>query len=81
MGPTLDHLRHASVREAGAFFAEADPVEIVEAVRATSVLRFLRLATGNLSAVTGVLRGQLKVRGGKAKALQLSSVIDFPKAR
>jgi putative sterol carrier protein len=42
---------------------------------------FLRLATGHLSAVTGVLRGQLKVRGDKAKALQLSSVIDFPKAR
>jgi putative sterol carrier protein len=42
---------------------------------------FLRLATGHLSAVTGVLRGQLKVRGDKAKALQLSYVIDFPKAR
>jgi len=42
---------------------------------------FLRLATGHLSAVTGVLRGQLKVRGDKAKALQLSSMIDFPKAR
>ena len=42
---------------------------------------FLRLATGHLSAVTGVLRGQLKVKGDKAKALQLSSVIDFPKAR
>jgi putative sterol carrier protein len=42
---------------------------------------FLRLATGHLSAITGVLRGQLKVRGDRAKALQLSSVIDFPKAR
>ena len=42
---------------------------------------FLRLATGHLSAVTGVLRGQLKVRGDKAKALQLSSSIDFPRAR
>ena len=42
---------------------------------------FLRLATGHLGAVTGVLRGQLKVRGDKAKALQLSSVVDFPKAR
>ena len=42
---------------------------------------FLRLATGHLSAVTGVLRGQLKIRGDKAKALQLSTVIDFPKAR
>ena len=42
---------------------------------------FLRLATGHLSAVTGVLRGQLKVRGDKAKALQLSSAIDFPRSR
>ena len=42
---------------------------------------FLRLATGHLGAVSGVLRGQLKVRGDKAKALRLSSVIDFPKAR
>lgn len=42
---------------------------------------FLRLATGHLGAVTGVLRGQLRVRGDKAKALQLSSVVDFPKAR
>lgn len=41
---------------------------------------FLRLATGHLSAVTGVLRGQLKVRGEKAKALQLASVLDIPKA-
>ena len=41
---------------------------------------FLRLATGHLSAVTGVLRGQLKVRGDKAKALQLASVLDIPKA-
>ena len=42
---------------------------------------FLRLATGHLGAVGGVLRGQLKVRGDKAKALRLSSLIDFPQAR
>lgn len=41
---------------------------------------FLRLATGHLAAVKGVLRGQLKVRGEKAKALQLASVLDIPKA-
>lgn len=41
---------------------------------------FLRLATGHLSAITGVLRGQLKVKGDKAKALQLSSMIDIPSA-
>ncbi|MDP3893554.1 SCP2 sterol-binding domain-containing protein [Nocardioides sp.] len=42
---------------------------------------FLRLATGHLSPVTGVLRGQLKVRGDRAKALMLSSVINIPTAR
>ncbi|NYD41670.1 SCP2 sterol-binding domain-containing protein [Nocardioides panaciterrulae] len=40
---------------------------------------YLRLATGHLNPVTGVLKGQLKVRGDKAKALALSSVIDIPK--
>ncbi len=42
---------------------------------------YLRLATGHLNPVTGVLKGQLKVRGDKAKALQLSSVIDIPRPR
>ena len=42
---------------------------------------FLRLATGHLHPVFGVLRGQLKVRGDQVKALQLSSVIDIPQAR
>jgi putative sterol carrier protein len=42
---------------------------------------YLRLATGHLSPVMGVIKGQLKVRGDKAKALQLSSVIDIPHAR
>jgi len=41
---------------------------------------FLRLATGHLSAVSGVLRGQLKVRGDKGKALQLASVLAIPQA-
>ena len=39
---------------------------------------YLRLATGHLNPVAGVLKGQLKVRGDKAKALALSSVIDIP---
>ncbi|MBF4163194.1 SCP2 sterol-binding domain-containing protein [Nocardioides acrostichi] len=39
---------------------------------------FLRLVTGHLNPVTGVLRGQLKVRGEKAKALQLLSVMRIP---
>jgi alkyl sulfatase BDS1-like metallo-beta-lactamase superfamily hydrolase len=42
---------------------------------------YLRLATGHLSPVAGVLTGRLKVRGDKAKALQLSSIIDIPSAR
>jgi putative sterol carrier protein len=42
---------------------------------------YLRLATGHLSPVVGVLRGTLKVKGDKAKALQLSSIIDIPRPR
>ena len=42
---------------------------------------YLRLATGHLSPVMGVLKGQLKVRGDKGKALQLSSILDIPSAR
>jgi putative sterol carrier protein len=42
---------------------------------------YLRLATGHLNPVLGVLKGTLKVKGDKAKALQLSSIIDIPTAR
>jgi len=42
---------------------------------------YLRLATGHLNPVFGVLKGTLKVKGDKAKALQLSSIIDVPTAR
>jgi putative sterol carrier protein len=42
---------------------------------------YLRLATGHLNPVTGVLKGQLKVKGDRAKALQLSSVINIPRPR
>ena len=41
---------------------------------------FLRLATGHLSPVVGVIKGRLKVKGDKAKALKLASVIDIPSA-
>ncbi|HYG94605.1 MAG TPA: SCP2 sterol-binding domain-containing protein [Nocardioides sp.] len=41
---------------------------------------FLRLVTGHLSPVTGVLRGQLKVRGDKAAALRLAGAFDIPSA-
>lgn len=42
---------------------------------------FLRLATGHLNPVLGVLRGQLKVKGDPGKALALSGVIDIPRGR
>lgn len=42
---------------------------------------YLRLATGHLNPLTGVLKGQLKVKGDRSKALQLSSVIDIPQPR
>jgi putative sterol carrier protein len=42
---------------------------------------FLRLATGHLNPVAGVLKGQLKVKGDKAKALQLTSLLDIPSPR
>lgn len=41
---------------------------------------FLRLVTGHLSAVSGVLRGQLKVRGDKTAALRLNAAFDIPTA-
>jgi putative sterol carrier protein len=66
---------------AGTVTAGADEDAARDATVTCEAHDFLRLATGNLSAITGVLRGQLNVRGDKAKALQLSSVIDFPKAR
>lgn len=42
---------------------------------------YLRLATGHLNPVVGVLKGQLKVKGDRAKALLLSSVINIPRPR
>ncbi len=41
---------------------------------------YLRLATGHLNPLTGVLKGQLKVKGDRAKALKLASVIDIPES-
>ncbi|MEJ7775654.1 MAG: SCP2 sterol-binding domain-containing protein [Nocardioidaceae bacterium] len=42
---------------------------------------FLRLVTGHLNAVAGVLRGQLKVKGDKVKALALAGAMDIPQPR
>ncbi|HWJ09621.1 MAG TPA: SCP2 sterol-binding domain-containing protein [Nocardioides sp.] len=41
---------------------------------------FLRLVTGHLSAVSGVLRGQLRVHGDKVAALRLNAAFDIPTA-
>jgi putative sterol carrier protein len=41
---------------------------------------FLRLATGHLNPVAGVVKGALKVRGSRAKALALAGAIDIPEA-
>ena len=41
---------------------------------------FLRLVTGHLNPVPGVLKGQLKVKGDKGKALKLAAVMDIPQA-
>lgn len=41
---------------------------------------FLRLVTGHLNPVAGVLKGQLKVKGDKGKALKLAAVMDIPSA-
>ncbi|GAA4128417.1 hypothetical protein GCM10022215_39890 [Nocardioides fonticola] len=61
--------------------AEAEAVERRDATITCEGYEFLRLATGHLSAITGVLRGQLKVKGDRAKALQFASVLDIPSAR
>ncbi|GGF33033.1 hypothetical protein GCM10011519_03140 [Marmoricola endophyticus] len=65
----------------GACDVERDPGP--EAERdATLVLDgvdFLRLITGQLNPVTGVLKGTLKVRGDKAKALALNAVMERPR--
>lgn len=41
---------------------------------------FLRLVTGHLSAVSGLLRGQLRVSGDKLAALRVNSAFDVPRA-
>jgi putative sterol carrier protein len=60
---------------------EGDQGEDRDATVTCEAHDYLRLATGHLNPVTAVLKGQLKVRGDKAKALRLSSVIDIPQPR
>ncbi len=70
----------ATVTRPGSSDTEAADEETRDATVTCEAYDFLRLATGHLSAITGVLRGQLKVRGDKTKALQLSSLLDIPRA-
>jgi putative sterol carrier protein len=70
----------ATVTRTEAGDADAADGDARDATVTCEAYDFLRLATGHLSAITGVLRGQLKVKGDKAKALQLSSIIDIPHA-
>ncbi len=58
-----------------------EPGEARDATVTCQAYDYLRLATGHLSPVMGVLKGQLKVRGDKTKALQLSSILDIPAPR
>jgi putative sterol carrier protein len=69
-----------SVRHGAATVSEGDDGAPRDATVTCEGHDFLRLATGHLSPVFGVLRGRLKVRGEQAKALQLTSVLDIPRA-
>jgi putative sterol carrier protein len=74
-------IRPSGLGGAGQAGDTGEPGEGRDATVTCEASDFLRLATGHLGAITGVLRGQLKVKGDKAKALQLSSIIDIPSAR
>ena len=69
------------VRDGVATVAPGDAGEQRDATVTCQGYDYLRLATGHLSPVMGVLKGQLRVRGDKGKALQLSSILDIPSAR
>ncbi|MFW6775085.1 SCP2 sterol-binding domain-containing protein [Nocardioides sp. CPCC 205120] len=58
---------------------DEDPTADRDATVTCSGEDFLRVATGHLNPLTAVLRGQLRVRGDRAKALLLSSAIDIPR--
>lgn len=51
-----------------------------DATIALNGAQFLKLVTGHLNPVTGVMRGQLKVRGDVKAALTFSSLMDIPSA-
>jgi putative sterol carrier protein len=57
----------------------AEPAER-DATIALNGAQFLKLVTGHLNPVTGVVRGQLKVRGDVKAALTFSGLMDIPSA-
>jgi putative sterol carrier protein len=69
------------VRDGVALVESGDAGEHRDATITCQGHDYLRLATGHLNPVLGVLKGTLKVKGDKAKALQLSSIIDVPTSR
>ncbi len=60
--------------------ADAVAPEDCQATVTCEAADFLRLATGHLSPVSGVLRGQLRVTGDKIAALRLGAAFDVPTA-
>ena len=69
------------VRDGVALVETGDAGDELDATVTCQGHDYLRLATGHLNPVFGVLKGTLKVKGDKAKALQLSSIIDIPHQR
>lgn len=70
-----------TVADGRASVSEGDSGERRDATITCTGHDFLRLATGHLNAVAGVMKGTLKVKGDRAKALQLSGVLDIPGVR
>ena len=64
------------VGDPGPTHTRGTPPNVVE----TDPVTFLRLATGHLNPVVGVLKGALKVKGDRGKALALAGAIDIPEA-
>jgi hypothetical protein len=69
------------VRDGRAEVSEGETGDVRDATITCQGHDYVRLATGHLNPVLGVLKGTLKVKGDKAKALQLSSILDIPTAR
>jgi putative sterol carrier protein len=71
------HVEHGSCRVE----TEAAEGSRRDATISVDGVNFLKLITGQLNPVKGVLTGALKVKGDKAKALALNAVMDPPRPR